>query len=227
MISAMTARRSFLARFGAVAAALGLGSAKAFAERPLDAQDAPARADAGAPRWQPARHERDDWMELPGKHRLVFDGLSPDGVREALQFTGNFFTGNKNGYALEAADVAVVIVMRHRATQFAFTDAIWAKYGAALSESDKFTDPKTGQAPVVNFFRAQLETQTKRGVHLAACDLSTHRLASFIARKTEGNADAVYKELVANTMPNVHFVPAGIVAVSRAQEHGYSVAHAG
>jgi hypothetical protein len=211
----MTARRSFLARFGAVAATFGLGSSTTFAQ--------PAAA-----RWEPARHEKDDWLDqLPGKHRLVFDGLSPDGVREALQYTGNFFTGNKNGYGLEAADVAVVIVMRHRATQFAFTDVIWAKYGAALSESDKFTDPKTGQAPTVNFFRTQIETQTKRGVHIAACDLSTHRLAAFIARKTEGNAEAVYKELVANALPNVHFVPAGIVAMSRAQEHGYSVAHAG
>jgi intracellular sulfur oxidation DsrE/DsrF family protein len=211
----MTARRSFLARLGGVAAAFGLGSSTTFAQ--------PAAA-----RFEPARHEKDDWLDrLPGKHRLVFDGLSPDGVGDAMRFTGNFFTGNKDGYGLEAADIAVVIVMRHHATQFAFTDAIWAKYGAALSESDKFTDPKTGQTPVVNFYRAQIETQTKRGVHIAACDLSTHRLAAFIARKTEGNADVVYKELVANAMPNVHFVPAGIVAVSRAQEHGYSVAHAG
>ena len=45
-------------------------------------------------------------MELPGKHRLVFDGTSPDGVKDALQFTGNFFTGNKNGYGLDANQVA-------------------------------------------------------------------------------------------------------------------------
>jgi intracellular sulfur oxidation DsrE/DsrF family protein len=211
----MSARRSFLARLGGVAAAFGLGSTTTFAQ--------PAAA-----RWEAARHDKDDWLDqLPGKHRLVFDGLSPDGVREALRFTGNFFTGNKNGYGLDAADVAVVIVMRHRATQFVFTDVIWAKYGAALSESEKFVDPKTGQAPIVNVYRASLETQTKRGVHIAACDLSTHRLASFIARKTEGNADAVYKELVGNAMPNVHFVPAGIVALSRAHERGYAVAHAG
>jgi intracellular sulfur oxidation DsrE/DsrF family protein len=211
----MTARRSFLARLGGVAAAFGLGSSTTFAQ--------PAAA-----RFEPVRHEKDDWLDqLPGKHRLVFDGLSPDGVQKALQFAGNFFTGNKNGYGLEAADVAVVIVMRHHATQFAFTDAIWAKYGAALSESEKFIDPKTGQAPAVNFYRAQIETQTKRGVHIAACDLSTHRLAAFIAGKTEGNAEVVYKELVANAMPNVHFVPAGIVAVNRAQERGYSVAHTG
>jgi intracellular sulfur oxidation DsrE/DsrF family protein len=214
----MTERRSFLARLGATAAVLGLGRSAAAA---------PQEVRPASP-FQPARHEKDDWMELPGKHRLVFDGISPEGVRDALQFTGNFFTGNRNGYSLEASEVAVVIVMRHRATQFAFTDAIWSKYGAALSESEQFVDPKTKQAPTVNVYRTQIENQTKRGVHIGACDLSTHRLASFIARKTDGKAaDDVYKELVANAMPNVHFVPAGIVCVSRAQERGYTVAHAG
>jgi hypothetical protein len=215
----MTERRSFLARLGATAAVLGLGRSAAAA---------PQEAARPASPFQPARHEKDDWMELPGRHRLVFDGISPEGVRDALQFTGNFFTGNRNGYNLEASDIAVVIVMRHRATQFAFTDAIWSKYGAALSESEQFVDPKTKQAPTVNVYRTQIENQAKRGVHIGACDLSTHRLASFIARKTEGKAaDDVYKELVANAMPNVHFVPAGIVCVSRAQERGYTVAHAG
>jgi hypothetical protein len=151
----MTARRSFLARFGAVAATFGLGSATTSAE-------------PSAGRWEPARHEKDDWLELPGKHRLVFDGTSPEGVREALQFTGNFFTGNKNGYGLEAGDVAVVIVMRHRATQFAFSDAIWSKYGAALSESEQFVDPKTSQAPTVNLYcRVRSVEPSPRLVHRA------------------------------------------------------------
>jgi len=207
----MTARRSFLARIGATAAALGLGAAGTSAQP------------SSAKRFEPDRHEKDDWMELPGKHRLVFDGTSPEGVRDALQFTGNFFTGNKNGYGLEASDIAVVVVMRHRATQFAFTDAIWSKYGAALSESEKFVDPKTSQPPTDNVYKTQIENNAKRGVHIAACDLSTHRLASYIARKLSGNADDIYKEMVANAMPNVHFVPAGIVAVSRAQERGYAL----
>jgi hypothetical protein len=210
----MTARRSFLARLGGIAAAFGIGSPSAFAQSP-------------AARFAPSRHEKDDWMELPGKHRLVFDGTSPEGVRDALQFTGNFFAGNRNGYGLEATEIAVIVVMRHRATQFAFANAIWSKYGAYLSESEQFVDPKTKQAPAANVYAAQIENQTRRGVHIAACDLSTHRLASFIARKTDGKPDDVYGELVAHAMPNVHFVPAGIVAVNRAQERGYALSHAG
>ena len=217
MMCRMTARRSFLARLGAAAAAVGFPAASA------GAQEAPPKSPDS--RWQPVRESKDDWLDqIPGRHRLVFDSVSPDGVASAIQFTNNFFTGNKNGYSLEPGDVAVVVVMRHRATQFAFTDAVWAKYGAALSESDKFTDPKSGQAPTVNFYRNGLESHVKRGVHLAVCDLSTHRLAGFIARKIDGKADEIYKEMTANALGNVHFVPAGIVAVNRAQERGYALA---
>jgi intracellular sulfur oxidation DsrE/DsrF family protein len=224
-MSAMNQRRSFLARLAAAAAAFGVGQSSASAQ---DAAARPSPSSSGS-RWQPAREAKDDWYDqVPGTHRLVFDSVSPEGVASAAQFTGNFFTGNKNGYDLDAKDVAVIIVMRHRATQFAFSDAIWAKYGAHLSESEKFVDPKTNQAPTTNVYRASLESQTKRGVQIAACELSTHRLAGYIARKIEGgNADAVYKELTGNALPNVHFVPAGIVAVNRAQEHGYALSHAG
>ena len=223
----MNQRRSFLARLAAAAAAVGLGPAPAQAQNAAPTPSASPASSGG--RWQGVREAKDEWYDqVPGKHRLVFDSVSPEGVASAVQFTGNFFTGNKNGYDLESSDVAVIIVMRHRATQFAFTDAIWSKYGAHLSESEKFVDPKTTQAQTANVYRNGLESQVKRGVHLAVCDLSTHRLAGYIARQIDGgNADAVYKELTANALANVHFVPAGIVAVNRAQEHGYALSHAG
>jgi hypothetical protein len=223
----MNQRRSFLARLAAAAAAFGLGPASAQAQDAAPQPSAPA-ASSGS-RWQAAREAKDDWYDqIPGQHRLVFDSVSPEGVASAVQFTGNFFTGNKNGYDLDASAVAVIVVMRHRATQFAFTDAIWAKYGTHLSESEKFVDPKTNQAPATNVYRSGLENQVTRGVHLAVCDLSTHRLAGYIARKVDGgNADAIYKELTTHALANVHFVPAGIVAVNRAQEHGYALSHAG
>jgi hypothetical protein len=218
----MTARRLFLARFSAAAAALGFGATWV---QGAQAPPAPLPPDA---RWQPARDPKDDWLDqIPGKHRLFFDTVSPQGVREVQAFAGNYFNGSKTGYGLESTDLAVVICLRHQATSFAFTDAIWAKYGAALGESEKFTDPKTGQPPVGNVYKTALEAQVKRGVHFAVCDMSTHRLAGFIARRTDGNADAIYKEMVANAIGNAHFVAAGIIAVNRAQERGYSIAYTG
>ncbi len=42
-----------------------------------------------------------------------------------------------------------------------------------------------------------------------------------------GDADAIYKEMTASVIGNAHFVAAGIIAVNRAQERGYSSRTAG
>jgi intracellular sulfur oxidation DsrE/DsrF family protein len=36
----------------------------------------------------------------------------------------------------------------------------------------------------------------------------------------------VHTELVANLVPNAHMVPAGVMALTRAQEYGYSFLYA-
>ena len=211
-MDSMNQRRSFLARFGAAAALFGFGAPSATAQTASDA------------RWQPARESKDDWFDrLPGKHRLFFDATSPQGARDAGAFASNFFVANKKDYDLNDGDLAVVICLRHNATSFAFNDAIWGKYGAAIAESLKFTDPRTGQVPTANPYRSSLDALIKRGVHFAVCDMATHRYAGVIARKADSSADDIYKEIVANAIPNCHFVAAGIVAVNRAQERGYSI----
>jgi intracellular sulfur oxidation DsrE/DsrF family protein len=125
--------------------------------------------------------------------------------------------------------------MRHFATPFAFTDAMWAKYGAPLSAMLEFSDPKTKQAPSTNLLNSSeygmampnlgntLPAVTKRGVQFAVCDMATHFLAAQLASATKGNADAIYKDLSSNLIPNSHMVAAGVVAVNRAQEYGYSL----
>src|SRR6185295_7271280 len=102
----MTARRSFLARLGAAAAVFGFGSSFASAQSTVPAAPAAPHPEG---RWQPAREPKDDWYDqIPGKHRLFFDSVSPDGAGASIHFADNFFTGNKNGYGLDAPDVAVV-----------------------------------------------------------------------------------------------------------------------
>ena len=207
----MNPRRSFLSRLGFAAAALTVGSTTTSAQRAGD--------------WQPARESKDDWFDqIPGKHRLFFDTLTDGGLREARAFTNNYYDGSKSGYGLEPADLAVIICLRHAATPFAFGDAFWAKYGSAIAESLKLADTTL----VTNPHRAQLETLGKRGVHYAVCDMASHRYAGHIARKIDGgNADAIYKEMTETVIGNAHFVPAGIIAINRAQERGYSIAYTG
>jgi intracellular sulfur oxidation DsrE/DsrF family protein len=219
------ARRSFLTGLGAgagVLGAAGMGSPLAAAEA---APDAP---------WRPARHTQDDWYDkIPGQHRFVFDSTTPDGMAMSLKFANNYFTANQNGYGLKDSDLAVVIVARHKATSFAFNDSIWAKYGKQLSEQAEFTDPKTKEPPKINLYAAPgdgsdqsgtMEELIKKGVHFAVCQMASRAIAGRIAKATGGDADAIFKEIGANLIPNSHFVAAGIVAVNRAQERGYSFA---
>ena len=213
----MNTRRSFFSRLGFAVAALGTTAA---AQAP-DTSNAVTSGD----RWRPARDAKDDWLDqIPGKHRLFFDTLTDGGLREARGFANNYFDGSRSGYGLDAGDLAVVVCLRHSATPFGFTDPFWAKYGPLIAESLKLADPKQATNP----HRTQLEALQKRGVHFAICDMASHRYAGQIARKVEGgNADAIYKEMAASVIGGGQFVPAGIIAVNRAQERGYSIAYTG
>jgi hypothetical protein len=209
-------RRAFLSRLGIGAVAAGVTVASPNAE----AQSTSGRT------WQPARHAQDDWLDqLPGIHRFVLDTTAPAGFGAAMLFAGNYFTANGTGYGLKDTDLAVVIVARHDSTPFAYNDAMWAKYGPSLTRRSGFVDPATMVPPVVNVHRQALEGLLTRGVHLAVCQMSTRNLATVIAAGGP-NADTVFAELSANMMSHAHLVPAGIVALNRAQERGYTFAHA-
>src|SRR5262245_55001410 len=98
--TSIAARRRFLARVGAGIGVLGVTTAGA---------SAAAGQSATGERFQPARHEQDDWFDqLPGKHRFVFDTTLPEGFATVLAFANNFFEANKSGYGLQDKDLAVV-----------------------------------------------------------------------------------------------------------------------
>ena len=209
-----TARRLFLARLGA-----GVTAAGAFA--------------AGAPQAaaQPpsAAWKQDDWLDaVPGSHRLVFDTTTASGIADALLYANNFYRASESGYSLGNADTAVVIVVRHASTAFGFNDAMWAKYSAPLAKRTGAVDPKTQQPAAVNIHLKGGDTSIAglagRGLQFAVCQMATRLVAGQIAQAVGGTTDAIYAELTANLVPNSHLVAAGIVALSRAQERGYTLA---
>jgi hypothetical protein len=218
-------RRSMIAGLGAAAVGVALGSRRVVAQT------------ASAPgRFQPARHQQDAWLDsIAGKHRIFIDAATPRGAGEAILYANNLYEADKSGYSLAESDIVVVACMRHFATPFAYTDAIWKKYGKVFSMMIEFTDPKTKQAPSTNLLNSAaygmslpnlgntIDAVVKRGTRFAVCDMATHFFAGQIAVATKGNADAVYKELGANLIPNGRLVAAGVVAVNRAQEYGFTV----
>ena len=174
--------------------------------------------------FEPARHARDDWFDqLPGKHRVVFDTWTADKFDDAIRFANNIFRGNKDGYDLTERDHAVVIVVRHRTAPFAFNDAMWTKYGKPFAERMELADSRTKQPPTTNPHGAPLSALIKQGVHLAVCNLTTRSLTQRLSEIAGKTPDEVYQELTTSTLGNAHFVPAGVLGVTRAQERGYAV----
>jgi len=176
-------------------------------------------------RFEPLRHAQDDWLDqIPGRHRYIVDAPNPDGFSSAIQFTTTFFNINVNDYGLKDSDVAVVLVARHLSTLFGYSDAIWAKYGKPISERNHVLDPKSNQPPTINLQRERLDPLIKRGLRLAVCQQSSRGYAGAIAMAMGLTQDAVFEEMKANLLPNARLVPAGIVAIERAQERGYALA---
>jgi len=217
------ARRSMLSGLGASVAAFALGSRTARAQTP-------------AASFQPARHQQDEWLNaLPGRHRSFIDCATVSGAGEGILYANNLYVANMSGYQLSERDVAVVVCLRHFGTVFAYNDTIWGKYGKAMSDLVGFTDPKTKQAPSTNLlysadyglsmpnFGNTIPSVIKRGTHFAVCDMATQFISGQAAAAVKANPEALYKEFAANLIPNSHLVSAGVVAVGRAQELGYTL----
>src|SRR5579884_4124026 len=210
--------------FRTMLAGVGLGA--------VAASSAPARAQE-AKSWSPAQEPQDAWLDqLGGRHRQVFDTISPDGAARALTFTHTFYAANKQAYGLEPKDLAVVMILRAGSTGFGFNDKMWAKYFVGMAKRANVIDPVTKDAPVVNIYnaadRAQLlptngltlEALAAMGGRFAICSVASRHLAEALARDKSGNADAIFAELAANMIVGARMAPAGIIAVNRAQEHG-------
>lgn len=239
-ISNPVARRAFVTGLGVGAATLSVGLASC-----ATAEEAAKPAKPGGPPmsaavqiWHPTMEAEDEWMDLPGKHRFVFDSLSPKGAGEALFFANNYLVFSKSGYGLAPTDNATIIVMRHMATPFAYDDAMWKKYGAVWGKMLKHKDPKTKRIALRNTLMTappkapadeavSIPIMVGKGVHFAVCGAATHFIAGVIAKKTKDKADDIYADLAANLVSNAHMVPAGIVAVNRAQERGYAFSYIG
>ena len=190
----------------------------------------------GDPRSEP----QDSWLDEGGRrHRIAFDTLSTPGLGLGMNFAKNFFVANHDGYGIGASELSVVVVLRHLSTAFAFNDAIWARHGDYLGDHVKVSDPRTKEPPRVNVFNVPIDAPglpngkvtlgelSKLGARFAVCAMAASKIAKAITENSHDDSDALLKELEANLVPNALMVPAGIVAVNRAQEHGYAFSYCG
>lgn len=223
----LRARRSVITGFGAAATGLALVSHAASGQS------------SGSTDFKPARHQADAWMdEQPGQHRVFIDSATARGGAAAVLYANNLYRAQQRAYAGEAADFAIIVCFRHYSTPFGYTDAIWAKYGEIFAAVMDLPDPATGEAPTTNMLRQDRRDLPNAGVTIdalaeshgtqfAICEAATGFLAGRIAETTGGTRADVFAELVDNAIPNSRFVSAGVMALTRAQEYGYSLLYAG
>ena len=221
-------RRSLMAGVGIAVAGLAAGATAARAQS--------RGAGSG---FTPTRHDQDAWLgELSGGHRVFIDSATAHGGAEALLYANNLYTAQENAYAGGPGDFAMVVCFRHFSTPFGYKDPIWAKYGEIFNSLMQFPDPDTGAAPRINLMNSAAHTSlpnfgvtvdavSAKGTQIAICLAATTFISGYIAEQTDGDAEAIRAELMAGAVDNSRFVSAGVIALTRSQEYGYSLLYAG
>lgn len=219
-------------------ALVGLGAGAAAATVGVLGSQARAQVPEGA--WRPTFEPQDAWLDRAGtRHRLAFDTTTSKGAENAMFYGNNFYVANKTAYGLDPDSIALVIVLRHLSTPFGFNDAVWAKYGAAFADQLELKGKTAIDAAHGNPFNiagpkddpkqedVTLAILAKKGTRFAVCGMATEAIAGLVAKKTGQKAEAVTAEFKSSLISGGLIVAAGILAVNRAQEHGYAFATTG
>lgn len=204
-----TPRRGFL---GAIAAAFGfslLPAAKISNVALMNGNDA----------------ER--WIGLiQGKHKQVFDGTSP---ANAYPLSGAWvFLNTYNELGTPDTELGALVVLRHDAICLALADTLWEKY--KLGEYFKVTDKMTNTSSLRNIFWQSKQGDLRspdmaidrlqtRGVKFCVCAVAIGRISGVLAKQMNLDAAEVKKEWLSGILPGILVVPAGVWALSQAQEH--------
>jgi intracellular sulfur oxidation DsrE/DsrF family protein len=223
------ARRAMVTGMGLAVAGL---AASAVAGK-ATAQDSRASTSG----FEPARHELDAWLdEATGDHRIFVDSSTGLGGAEAVLYSSNLFNAHRNAYNGSDSDLDIVICFRHYSTPFGYSNAVWKKYGEAIHQIVQY--PQVEQAPDANPLNTTgnptaanagitIDSLVARGAKIAICENATRFFSGQLAAAADVSANAVYDELIGNAVEGGRFVSAGVIALTRAQEYGYSLLYAG
>ena len=217
ILTSTTARRGFLGRIAAGAAALGLSSG---VPSTLSAETLTSSKDPAL----------DAWLgKIKGKHKMVFDVTEPNAGFGVIW--PRIYINTMNA-TYPGESVTPVVILRHAGIPLGMTDALWAKYPLGETFGIKDGDAaakKNIYANITNLPLPGLGTTNllKDGVLIGLCDVALTVYSAGVAEKVGMAADAVKKDWVAGLLPGVQIVPSGVFGVARTQELGCAYCFAG
>lgn len=235
-----SARREFLGKVASGAAAFGLATLAA----PLRL----AAQATGAQKPVAKKGAADLWFDkVKGTHRVVYDATQP---HEVMPFAWpKVFLLTNEATGTPPTDCGVVVVLRHSAICYAFTDEMWAKYGftdvfkaselgPAFQAADAATATKTrnpfwntspGDFKLPGFGAVDIGIKDlmAAGVMLCVCEAAMTVYSAAVAGKMGQDPAAVMKEWKDHLIPGIQPVPSGVWALGRAQEHKCAYIFAG
>jgi intracellular sulfur oxidation DsrE/DsrF family protein len=190
----------------------------------LDAQasaQAPARGAAPGGQWDLA------WFDaFKGGHKQMYDygTFALPGDTRPLRFVMNYLDTYRDVFHLESPAVNTAVGISRSSFPINVSDAIWQKY--KIGERWKIDDPATKQAAVRNIFfdggPSSIKALQARGTAFWQCNVALTAIAGQLAQSTGAAAADVREELIAGLNPGVHLVPAHVMAIGIAQEHGFT-----
>jgi intracellular sulfur oxidation DsrE/DsrF family protein len=223
-----TSRRGFLGIIATGAAAMGIATLG-----PLQQ----LHASPSTPHIPNPEDPEEVFKSLNGKHRIVFDVVSPVWMMPfawpRVFLLTNMATGTPE------KENSVVVILRHEAIPYAFEDRLWTKYNFAnvfgvvddqkqpvtknvfWKPAKPFSIPGFGEVPLgIN------ELQSS-GVKFVVCNAAMTVLSAVVAGKMNLKHEDVYNDWKSGVLPGITPVPSGVWAVGRAQENKCAYCYAG
>lgn len=203
------ARRRFLAQLsGGLAAMAGVSA-------PLAAQQVSAAL---------SDPDHDAWMQrASGEHRVLFHATGP-GDGAPMLMAMNYLDVYASAYNASREHVSVVIGVHGSALPIGLNDGAWDRY--ELGRRINVNDPDTKEPAKRNVFAVggpiSIDTAMARGIVLLVCNVALTMTAGSIARARSLVAADVYNDLKSSVLPGAVVVPGLVVAISRAQEKGFT-----
>ena len=213
LMTSTTARRGFLGRLAAVAAAAGLGGVT---PSRLSAEEAPhdKSLDAALDAW---------FGRIKGKHKMIFDAPEPNSGMVAIwpRVYLNTMAATWPGDLLPSLFCA-------RGLRWRWGSRL-AKYGIGEMSGSRRRRPakRNPYAVITGLPIPGRLASCQVGVLVGACDVALTIYSAGAAKKMGLDPETVKKEWVAGLLPGVQVVPSGVLGVARSQELGCAYCFAG